>query len=92
MQQMMENGFLQKIQNIIGRVSNHSKSLIYFVGGKQINFSGAQLYASRAKFAVLQHNTQREHYHLQKNLITSSPVTAITKIKINRQKKLKLPD
>lgn len=101
---MMENGFLQKLQNIIGRVSNHSKSLIYFVdsnfveqfdskvakcqAGKRINFSGAQSYASRAKFAILQHNTQRAHYHLQQNQINCSPTTAIKRIEIDRQKKV----
>lgn len=96
----MESELFNAFNGLFKRLKFHARSLVYdvdsnavegynaivakTVGGKRINFSRGQSYTSRAKFAVLQHNSQRGHYNLAKYLTNYSPKSRIAKIEIRR--------
>lgn len=51
------------------RVEQFHNSVAKAIGGKRINFSLGQSYATRCKFAVVSHKTKRPNYEFLKSKI-----------------------
>lgn len=69
------------------RVEQFHNSVAKAIGGKRINFSLCQSYATRCKFAVISHNTKRPHYEILKSKLNSCPTSRITTVEVNKYKR-----